>query len=244
MEGKETRFGASGSVLTAVVTSNGATGSNAAMHGSFTPISVLVLLSNMLLGEIVYGGLGTGLYGMVMTALLGLAFTGPMIGRPPDYAGKRIGPEEMKPIALFALITPIVVLPLTALAAATTMGRAGLGTNVGPRAFTELAFAYASCAANNGQALAGLGANTPFYNLTTMVAMLAGRFLPAVAALALSGRLAGQGRRATTNASLPTDGMTFLWVVVATAVIVGGLSFLPTLAFGPIAEHLAGAAGR
>jgi K+-transporting ATPase ATPase A chain len=240
MEGKEIRFGVGGSVLTGVVTSNGATGSNAAMHGSFTPMGVMVLICNMLLGEIVYGGLGTGLYSMVMTALLGLAFTGPMIGRTPEYAGKRLGPAEMKTVVAFALVTPLLVLPLTAIAAITAAGRAGLTTNEGPRAFTELAFAYTSCVANNGQALAGLNANSVFYNLTTIVAMLGGRFLPAIAALALAGLLGRQARHPASNATLPTDGVMFLSVIVATALIVGGLSFLPTLAFGPIVEQLRG----
>jgi K+-transporting ATPase ATPase A chain len=238
MEGKEVRFGVGGSVLTAVVTSNCATGSSNSMHGSYRPLGVLVLLANMLLGEVVFGGLGTGLYSLVMVALVGIFMGGLMVGRTPEYLGKTIRIPEAKLVAFYALLTPLVVLPLTGLAAVTEVGCAGLGTNDGPHGFTELLFAYTSCLANNGQTLAGLNANTVFYNLTTAVAMLAGRFGLAGLALALAGRLAAQGRKQPTIGTLPCDTVTFGVLVLGTVVLVGALCFLPVLALGPIAEHL------
>ena len=185
MEGKEVRFGHAGSVLAIITTSNGATGSYNCMHDSLTPIGSAIPLVNMLLGEITFGGLGTGLYSMVMVILVGLFMSGLMVGRTPEYLGKKLGPSEMKQIALFTLLTPVAVLPLTALALVTRAGLAGLTTNTGPHGFTEVLFAYASCCANNGQVMAGLSANTPFYNMTTLVAMMAGRFGLAIPALAL-----------------------------------------------------------
>lgn len=175
-EGKEVRFGHAASVLAIVTTSNGATGSYNCMHDSLTPIGSAVPLVNMLLGEITFGGLGTGIYSMIMVILVGLFMAGLMVGRTPEYVGKKIGPSEMKQVALFTLLTPLTVLPLTALALISRDGLAGLTTNSGPHGLTEVLFAYASCCANNGQVMAGLNANSPFYNLTTAVAMMAGRF--------------------------------------------------------------------
>ena len=195
LEGKETRFGVGGSVLAAVVTSNGATGSYNAMHDSFQPLGVLVPLLNMLLGEIVYGGLGTGLYSMVFVALVALFIGGLMVGRSPEHLGRRIGPPEMKIIAVYTLLGPATVLVLTALAVFTQAGRDGLTTNTGPHGFTEIFFAYASALANNGQNMAGLNANSVFYNVTTIVAMLVGRWGLAILALALAGRFAVTSRR-------------------------------------------------
>jgi len=237
MEGKEVRFGVASSVLAAVVTSNGATGSYNSMHDSYQPLSVLVLLMNMLMGEVVFGGLGTGLYSMVMVALVGVFLGGLMVGRTPEYIGKAITIEEAKLIALYALLTPLVVLPLTGLGSATDTGRAGLVTNGGPHGFTEIFFAYASCMANNGQNMAGLDGNTVFYNLTTLVAMAAGRFGLAALALALAGRFAAQGRKTPTVGTLPCDTLTFGVLVLGTVVLLGALCFLPALALGPIAEH-------
>jgi K+-transporting ATPase ATPase A chain len=238
MEGKETRFGIGGSVLAAVVTSNCATGSYNSMHGSYHPIGVLVPLVNMLLGELVFGGLGSGLYSLLMIALVAVFLGGLMVGRSPEYLGKTIGAAEAKLVAFYALVTPLVVLPLASWAVASTAGRAGLVTNVGSRGFTEIIFAYASCMANNGQNMAGLSANSVFYNLTTIVAMLAGRFVLAALALWLAGRLARQGRKAETVGTLPSDTLTFGVLVLGTVVLIGALSFLPALALGPIAEHL------
>jgi K+-transporting ATPase ATPase A chain len=237
MEGKEVRFGIGSSTLTAIVTSNGATGSVNAAPDSLTPLGAAVPLANMLLGEITFGGLGTGFYSMIMIALVGLFMAGLMVGRTPEYIGKRIGPREMKSVMLFNLATPIAVLALTACATVSTAGLAGLSTNNGPHGFTEILFGYASCMANNGQAMAGLSTGTPFYNLTTAAIMMIGRFGVAVPALALAGMLAAQGRRVVTAGSLPCDSFLFGVVVVGSALLVGGLNFFPAIALGPVIEH-------
>ena len=238
MEGKEVRFGVGGSVLATVVTSNGATGSYNSMIDSYEPLGVTVPLMNMLLGEIVFGGLGTGLQSMVMLALVGVLLGGLMVGRTPEYLGKAITPSEAKLLALYALLTPFVVLVLSSWAISTDMGRAGLGTNTGPHALTEVVFAYASNMANNGMTMAGLNANSVFYNMTTVLAMLAGRFGLVALALALAGRFAAQGRRQITLGTLPSDTVTFGVLVFGTILLVGALSFLPALVLGPIVELL------
>jgi K+-transporting ATPase ATPase A chain len=238
MEGKEVRFGVGDSVLAAVVTSDGATGSYNAMHDSYQPMGVLVLLVNMLLGELTFGGLGTGLYSMVMTALIAVFLGGLMVGRTPAYLGKRISADETKLVMLYALLTPAVVLTLSAIALTAKVGLAGLTTNGGPRGLTEVIFAYASSMANNGQTMASLNANSLFYNATTGVAMLAGRFGLAALALALAGRLAAQRRLATTSGTLPSDSLAFGALVFATVLVVGALNFLPALTLGPVLEAL------
>src|SRR5262249_50507045 len=238
MEGKEVRFGATGSALAAVVTSNGATGSYNSMHDSFQPLGVTIPLVNILLGEIAYGGLGSGLYGMIFVALIALFLGGLMIGRTPEHLGKQIGPPEMKIIALYTLAAPAMVLTLTALAAVTKAGLAGLATNTGAHGFTEIAFAYASAFANNGQSMAGLSANTPFYNITTAIAMLVGRYGLAFLALALAARFGKMSRRPPSSGTMPSDGFSFGVLLFSTTLIVGALNFLPALAFGPIVEHL------
>ena len=238
MEGKEARFGVGGSVLAAVVTSNGATGSYNSMHGSYEPIGVMVPLLNMLIGEIAFGGLGTGLASLLMTLLITAFIAALMIGRAPEYLGKKIGTGETRLIALYALLTPFIVLVLTALALASEAGRAGVATNTGARGLTEVLFAYASSMANNGQNMAGLAANSPFYNVTTAIAMAAGRFGLVALALALAGRFAAQGRRAATEGALSATTPTFVVLVLATVLLVAGLCFLPALSVGPILEQL------
>lgn len=240
MEGKEVRFGIAQSTLTAVVTSNGATGSYNSMHDSYTPLGGALPLVNMLLGEIVFGGLGTGFYSIIFIALIGLMLAGLMVGRTPEYLGKKIGPPEAKMITLFALATPIAILPLTAVAVATRAGLAGLTTNTGAHGFTEILFAYASSMANNGQSFAGLSVNSVFYNVSTAAAMMIGRFGLAVPALCLAGLFAAQMRHATTVGSVRTDAFTFAVLLVSTALIVMGLSFFPALTLGPVLEHLLG----
>jgi len=240
MEGKEVRFGITQSVLTAVVTSNGATGSYNSMHDSYTPLGGVVPLVNILLGEIVYGGLGTGLYSIILIALLGLLLAGLMVGRTPEYLGKTIGPPEAKMLTLYVLASPLAILPLTALAVATRAGLAGLATNNGSHGLTEIIFAFASSVANNGQSFAGLTANTPFYNLTTAVAMMVGRFGLAIPALALAGLFAAQPRRFGGEGAIRTDTVTFGALLLATALVVCGLSYFPALTLGPVLEHLAG----
>jgi K+-transporting ATPase ATPase A chain len=239
MEGKEARFGIGGSVLAAVTTSNGATGSYNSMHDSYTPVGGLVTVVNMLLGEIVFGGLGTGLYSLILIALVGLFIAGLMIGRTPEYLGKQVTVPEIKLIALYAVIAPLTILPLTALALVTDGGLAGLTTNKGAHGLSEILVAYTTSMANNGQSFAGLSANSPFYNATTAVAMTAGRFGLAIPALALAGLFAQQTRRPVTDGTLPTDTALFVGLTIATALIVGALSYVPALVLGPIAEHLA-----
>jgi K+-transporting ATPase ATPase A chain len=240
MEGKEVRFGVGDSVLAAVVTSNGATGSTVSMHDSFQPIGVLVPLVNMLLGEVVFGGLGTGLFSMVMAALMAVFLGGLMVGRTPAYLGKKLNPGEMKLVTLYALLTPAGVLPLSAIALVAKAGLAGVTINPGPQGLTEVIFAFASSMANNGQTMASLSANTLFYNATTGVAMLVGRFGLAALALALAGRFAAQGRLATTSGALPSESFTFALLLLGTIVVVGALSFLPALMLGPVAEAFRG----
>jgi K+-transporting ATPase ATPase A chain len=238
MEGKEVRFGISGSTLTAVVTSNTATGSNNSMHDSYTPLGGMVLLVNMLLGELVFGGLGTGLYSIVMAAAIAVFLAGLMVGRTPEYLGKKIGPAENKMIMLYALAAPVVVLPLTAIAVSTRMGLAGLTVNGGPHGFTEILFAYTSCFANNGQSFAGLSANTPFYNLTTAVAMMVGRFGLAIPALALADLFGRQRSTPASAGTLPTHSFLFGVLLTTCLVTMVALSYLPALALGPVLERL------
>jgi potassium-transporting ATPase potassium-binding subunit len=237
MEGKEVRFGVGGSVLATEVTSNTSTGSYNAMDDSFQPLGVAVPLVNMLLGEIIYGGLGGGLYGMIFVALIALFIGGLMIGRTPDHLGKQIGPPEMKIVALYTLVAPVTMLSLTAIAVVTKPGLAGLTTNTGAHGFTEILFAYSSCFANNGQTMASLNANNLFYNMTTIVAMLAGRYALAILALALAGRFASMSRRSPGPGTMASDTITFGILLAGTALLLGALSYLPALSLGPIVEH-------
>jgi K+-transporting ATPase ATPase A chain len=238
MEGKEVRFGIGGSTLTAVVTSNTATGSYNSMHDSYTSLGGLVLLLNLLLGELVFGGLGTGLVSMVMAAAIAVFLAGLMVGRTPEYLGKKIGPAENKMVMLYALAAPLLILPLTAIAIASRAGLSGLTTNSGPHGFTEILFAYASCFANNGQSFAGLSANTVFYNLTTAMAMMAGRFGLVIPALLFAGLFARQKTTPSSAGTLPTDSLSFGFLLTASVITVTALSYLPVLALGPVLERL------
>jgi potassium-transporting ATPase potassium-binding subunit len=238
MEGKEVRFGVTDSILTAVVTSNTATGSYNAMHDSFSSLGGMVLLLNMLLGELVFGGLGSGLYSMVMAAAIAVFLGGLMVGRTPEYLGKKIGPAENKMIMLYALAAPLVILPLTAIAVSTQAGLSGLATNRGPHGFSEILFAYTSCFANNGQTFAGLNANTVFYNLTTALAMFAGRFGLAIPALALAALFGRQRNTPATSGTLPTHSFVFAMLLTACLIVIVAVSYLPSLALGPILERL------
>jgi K+-transporting ATPase ATPase A chain len=238
MEGKEVRFGIAGSALTAVVTSNTATGSNNSMHDSYTSFGGLVLLVNLLLGELIFGGLGTGIYSIEMIAAIVVFLAGLMVGRTPEYLGKKIGPAENKLIILYALAAPVTILSLTALAISTKAGLAGLTTNTGPHGLTEILFAYSSCFANNGQSFSGLSANTVFYNITTSLAMMAGRFGLAVPALACAGLFARQRNTPFSTGTLRTDGLTFGIFLTVCLIVVTALSYLPVLVLGPVLEHL------
>jgi K+-transporting ATPase ATPase A chain len=238
MEGKEVRFGVGGSTLTAVVTSNTATGSYNAMADSFTALGGGVLLLNLLLGEIVFGGLGTGISSLVMAALVVVFVAGLMVGRTPEYLGKRIGPRETKLIMFYALIMPATVTLLAGVAVSTAAGLSSLTANHGPHGLTTILVAYASSFANNGLSFAGLNANTIFYNGTTAVAMILGRYLLTIPALLLAGQVAAQRRTQSTAGTLPTDSFLFLAMLVGMVLIFAGLSYLPALTLGPIAEHV------
>jgi K+-transporting ATPase ATPase A chain len=237
MEGKEVRFGIAGSALTAVVTSNAATGSYNSMDDSYTSLGGMVLLVNILLGELVFGGLGTGLYSMVMAAAIAVFLAGLMVGRTPEYLGKKIGPAENKMIMLYALAAPQFILPLTALAVSTRAGLSGLTVNRGPHGFTEILFAYASCFASNGESFASLNANTPFYNLTTALAMIGGRFVLVIPALALAALFGRQRITPSSAGTLPTDSFSFGILLATCLILLVALSYLPALALGPVLER-------
>lgn len=207
------------------------------MLDSYMPMGGLIPLTNILLGEMVFGGLGTGLYSILFTAFLGLFAAGLMVGKTPEYAGKVIGAGELKLIMLYTLAAPATVLILTAFAVATPAGLAGLTTNRGAHGFSEILCAFTSSFANNGLSFAGLSVNNLFYNLTTALAMFVGRFGLAVPALALAGRFVRQGRRPATAGTLPTDSFAFAGIVVAAALLLGALSYLPALALGPVVEQ-------
>jgi K+-transporting ATPase ATPase A chain len=238
MEGKEVRFGIAGTALTAVVASNTATGSTNAADDSLTSLGGMVLLTNMLAGEVVFGGLGSGLYSMVMAAAIAVFLAGLMVGRTPEFLGKKIGPCENKMIMLYALAAPLVILPLTAIAVSTTSGLSGLTLNTGAHGFTGILFAYTSCFANNGQAFGSLNANTPFYNVTTAIAMMIGRFGLAIPALGFANLFARQKSTPGSLGTLPTDSVSFGALLTACLIIMAALSYLPALALGPILERL------
>jgi K+-transporting ATPase ATPase A chain len=238
MEGKEVRFGVGGSALTAVVTSNTATGSTNASDDSLVSLAGMVVLTDMLVGEVIFGGLGTGLYSIVMAAAIAVFLAGLMVGRTPEYLGKKIGPAENKMIMVYALLAPLIVLPLTAIAVSTKAGLSSLTTNYGAHGLTTILFAYISSFANNGQAFGGLSANTVFYNLTTAIAMLAGRFGLAVPALAFAALFAGQKNKPVSVGTLPTDSLSFGILLTACLIVMTALSYLPALALGPVLERL------
>lgn len=237
MEGKETRFGIGTSALFAVITTAASCGAVIAMHDSFTPIGGAVPMIMMQLGEVVFGGVGAGLYGMLIFAILAVFIAGLMIGRTPEYLGKKIEPYEMKMSAIVILVTPILVLAGTAIAVMTTGGKAGL-LNPGPHGFSEVLYALSSAANNNGSAFAGLSANTPFYNTLLGIAMWLGRFLVIVPVLAIAGSLAAKKRVPTGDGTLPTHGPLFIALLIGTVLLVGLLNYVPALALGPGVEHL------
>jgi len=237
MEGKETRFGIAASSLFAVVTTAASCGAVNAMHDSFTPLGGMVPMVMMQFGEVIFGGVGSGLYGMLVFAILTVFIAGLMIGRTPEYLGKKIGAFEMKMVAVVILVTPCLVLLGTALAVTTGLGAAGVA-NPGAHGFSEILYALTSAANNNGSAFAGLSANTPFYNTLLAVAMWFGRFAVIVPVLAIAGSLAGRQRLPTTPGTLPTHGLMFVAMLAAIVVLVGVLNYVPALALGPVVEHL------
>ena len=237
MEGKETRFGITASSLFAVITTAASCGAVNAMHDSFTPLGGMVPMVMMQLGEVVFGGTGTGLYGMLIFAILAVFIAGLMIGRTPEYLGKKIEAHEMKLTSVAILVTPIVVLAGTALAVMIGAGKVGVA-NPGAHGFSEILYALTSAGNNNGSAFAGLSANTPFYNILLAVAMWIGRFGVIVPVLAIAGSLARKKRLPVTSGTMPTHGPLFVLLLIGTVLLVGLLNYVPSLALGPVVEHL------
>ena len=242
MEGKETRFGIAASALFAAVTTAASCGAVNAMHGSFTPLGGAVPMLLMQLGEVVFGGVGSGLYGMLVFAVLTVFIAGLMIGRTPEYLGKKITPTDMKLVSIAILVTPLLVLAGTAVAVSLDVGRAGM-LNPGAQGFSEVLYAFASAANNNGSAFAGLSANTPFYNAMLGMAMWFGRFAVIVAVLAIAGSLALKKRVQRVSedgkvTAMATHGPLFVVLLITTVMLVGALTYVPAIALGPVVEHL------
>ncbi|TPI23850.1 potassium-transporting ATPase subunit KdpA [Mesorhizobium sp. B3-2-1] len=238
MEGKETRFGIALSALFAVITTAASCGAVNAMHDSFTALGGMIPLINMQLGEVIVGGVGAGFYGMLMFILIAVFVAGLMVGRTPEYLGKKIEAKEVKMAMLAILCLPLAMLVFTAIAVVLPSAVASIA-NGGPHGFSEILYAYTSAAANNGSAFGGLGGNTPWYNITLGIGMLMGRFLVIIPALAIAGALAAKKTVPASAGTFPTDGPLFVGLLVGVIVIVGGLTFFPGLAVGPVVEHLA-----
>ncbi|RQU94121.1 potassium-transporting ATPase subunit KdpA [Burkholderia cenocepacia] len=237
MEGKETRFGIAQTGIFTVATTAASCGAVDTMHDSLTPLGGLVPMLLMQLGEVVYGGVGSGLYGMLVFALLAVFVAGLMIGRTPEYVGKKIESYEMKMVSIVVLLTPLLVLVGTSIAVLADAGKAGI-SNPGPHGFSEILYAFSSAANNNGSAFAGLTVGTPFYNWMTAIAMWFGRFGTIVPVLAIAGSLAAKKRIAVTSGTLPTHGPLFVVLLLGTVLLVGALTYVPALALGPGVEHL------
>jgi potassium-transporting ATPase potassium-binding subunit len=237
MEGKETRFGIGASTLFASVTTATSCGAVNGMHDSFTPLGGFVPLFQMQLGEVVFGGVGTGLYSMLIFAIVGVFIAGLMIGRTPEYLGKKIEAFEMKMSSIAILVMPFIVLTGTAIAVSVAPGRSAVA-NPGVHGFSEILYAFSSAGNNNGSAFAGLSGNTLFYNVALALTMWLGRFWPIVAVLAVSGSLAAKKRIPVSDGTMPTHGLTFVILLIGTVLLVGALTFVPALALGPIVEQL------
>jgi len=243
MEGKEVRFGIALSSLFAVITTAASCGAVNAMHGSFTALGGLIPLINMQLGEVIVGGVGAGFYGIVLFIIVAVFVAGLMVGRTPEYLGKKIEAKEMKMAVLAILCLPLAMLVFTAISSVMPSAVASIGT-AGPHGFSEILYAYTSAAANNGSAFGGLTGNTPWYNVTLGLGMLMGRFLVILPALAIAGSLIAKKTVPASAGTFPTDGPLFVGLLVGTILIVGGLTFFPALALGPVVEHLAMLAGQ
>jgi len=237
MEGKETRFGVTGSVLWSTITTAVSSGSVNAMHDSLSPLAGMIAMINMMLGEVVFGGVGAGLYGMVIFIILTVFIAGLMVGRTPEYLGKKIEAFEVKMAILAVLAPSFVILIFTAWASVSHAGLSGLN-NPGPHGFSEILYAFTSAAGNNGSAFAGLNANTVFYNLTLGIGMLIGRFGIIVPVMAIAGNMAGKKITPLSAGTFRTDNWLFIGLLIAVILIVGGLTFFPALSLGPIIEHL------
>lgn len=243
MEGKEVRYGLSASTLFATVTTGASCGAVNSMHDSFTPLGGMVPLVNIQLGEVVFGGVGAGLYGMLIFVLLAVFIAGLMVGRTPEYLGKKIEAREMKLAMLYVLIFPLIILGFTAWAVLAPYGVSSLN-NGGPHGLSEILYAFTSATGNNGSAFAGISANTPFYNVTLGLAMLVGRFLMIVPALAIAGSMIGKKVVQPGPGTFPTSGWLFVGLLVAVILIVGALTFFPALSLGPVVEHFLAARGE
>jgi len=242
-EGKETRFGIAQSGIFTVATTAASCGAVNNAHDSLTPMGGFVPLLLIQLGEVIFGGVGSGLYGMLVFAMLAVFVAGLMIGRTPEYIGKKIESYEMKMVAIVVLLTPFLVLLGASIGVLTAAGQAGI-SNPGPHGFSEILYAYSSAANNNGSAFAGLTVSTPFYNISTGIAMWFGRFGSIIPVLAIAGALAAKKRIATTAGSLPTHGPLFVVLLLGTVVLVGALTYVPALALGPVVEHLMMLSGK
>jgi K+-transporting ATPase ATPase A chain len=243
MEGKETRFGIALSALFAVITTAASCGAVNAMHDSFTALGGMIPIINMQLGEVIVGGVGAGLYGILMFIVIAVFVAGLMVGRTPEYLGKKIEAKEVKMAMLAILCLPLAMLIFTAIAVVLPTGVASMA-NAGPHGFSEVLYAYTSAAANNGSAFGGLTGNTPWYNITLGIGMLMGRFLVIIPALAIAGSLVAKKTVPASAGTFPTDGPLFVGLLVGVILIVGGLTFFPALAVGPIVEHLATISGQ
>jgi potassium-transporting ATPase potassium-binding subunit len=243
MEGKETRFGVANSALFATVTTDASCGAVNAMHDSFTPLGGLVPMVNIQLGEVIFGGVGAGLYGMLVMVVLTVFIAGLMVGRTPEYLGKKVEGREMKLAMLYILVFPAVVLTLTAWSSVVGLGTSSLN-NAGPHGLSELLYAFSSGAGNNGSAFAGLNGNTKFWNLTLAADMLVGRFWMIIPALAIAGSMVGKKVVAPGLGTFPTTGPTFAVLLVAVILIVGALTYFPALSLGPVLEHFSALSGK
>jgi K+-transporting ATPase ATPase A chain len=242
MEGKEVRFGIANSALFATITTDASCGAVNTMHDSLTPLGGMVPMVNIMLGEIIFGGVGSGLYGMLLFVIVAMFVAGLMVGRTPEYLGKKLEAKEVKMAMLGILILPLSMLGFTALAVVLPVGT-GAMNNAGPHGFSEALYAYVSATGNNGSAFAGLSANVPFWNSTLGLAMFIGRFLMIIPMMAIAGSLAAKKIVPTSAGTFPTDGGLFVGLTTGVILITGGLTFLPSLALGPIVEHLAMLAG-
>ena len=242
MEGKEVRFGIANSALFATITTDASCGAVNTMHDSLTPLGGMVPMINIMLGEIIFGGVGSGLYGMLLFVIVAMFVAGLMVGRTPEYLGKKLEAKEVKMAMLGILILPLSMLGFTALAVVIQPGLTAL-SNAGPHGFSEALYAYVSATGNNGSAFAGLSANTPFWNSTLGLAMFIGRFLMIIPMLAIAGSLAAKKIVPVSAGTFPTDGGLFVGLVIGVILITGGLTFLPAIALGPVVEHLSMLAG-
>jgi K+-transporting ATPase ATPase A chain len=243
MEGKEVRFGVANSALWATVTTDTSCGAVNSMHDSYTPLGGLVPLANIQLSEVVFGGVGSGLYGMLVYVLLAVFIAGLMVGRTPEYLGKKIEAREVKLAMLYVLIFPLAILYFSAWSVVAPYGVSSVN-NAGPHGLSEILYAYSEAAGNNGSAFAGLNANTPWYNVSLGLTVLIGRFLMIVPALAIAGSLVGKKVVPASLGTFPTNGALFAVLLVSVVIIVGALTFFPALALGPIVEHFLAQAGK